>query len=76
MVWVESYRSNFGFRAFFGDLGTQFGHERLNVIVPLTQNAFWGSRTARHLRPTELHAAGSNLAVCLRAGPELLGTVA
>ena len=24
----------------------------------------------------QLHAAGSNLAVCLRAGPELLGTVA
>ena len=38
----------------------------------LTQNAFWGSGTARHLG----HAAGSNLAVCLRAGPELLGTVA
>jgi hypothetical protein len=24
----------------------------------------------------QLHAAGSNLTVCLRAGPELLGTVA
>jgi hypothetical protein len=24
----------------------------------------------------QLHAAGSNLAVCLRAGPEPLGTVA
>ena len=24
----------------------------------------------------QLHAVGSNLAVCLRAGPELLGTVA
>ena len=24
----------------------------------------------------QLHAAGSNLAVCLRTGPELLGTVA
>ena len=29
---------------------TQFGRKRLNVIASiLTQNAFWGSGTARHL---------------------------
>ena len=66
----------FGFRAWFGDLGTQLGRKRLNVIADcsLTQNAFRGSGTARHLGPTplQLHAVGSNLGVCLRAGPELL----
>ena len=38
-------------RAWLGDLGTQLGRKRLtlNVIVPFTQNAFWGSVTARHL---------------------------
>ena len=50
--------------AWLGDLGNR----RYSILplkfeceCPLTQNAFWGSETARHLRA--LHAAGSNLAV-------------
>ena len=41
-----------GLRVWISDLGTQFRLLSLNVIVPSTQNAFWGSGTARHLGPT------------------------
>ena len=40
-----------------------------------TQNALFGASEPLVIW-AQLHAAGSNLAVCLRAGPELLGTVA
>ena len=63
-----------GFRAFFGDLGTQFGRKRLNVIASSLKTRFGAPEPL--VIWAQLHAAGSNLAVCLRAGPELLGTVA
>ena len=74
---VGRFRTFFWFQSLWlGDLhlGTQLGRMRLNVIVP--------SLKTRSGAPeplviwAQLHAAGSNLAVCLRAGPELLGTVA
>jgi hypothetical protein len=40
-----------------------------------SQNAFWGAPEPLVIW-AQLHAAGSNLAVCLRTGPGLLGTVA
>jgi hypothetical protein len=57
-----------------GDLGTQFGRKRLNVIVPSLKTRFGAPEPL--VIWAQLHAAGSNLAVCLRTGPELLGTVA
>ena len=67
-------RQDFGFRAWLGDLGTQLGRKRLNVIVPSLKTRFGAPEPL--VIWAQLHAAGSNLAVCLRAGPELLGTVA
>ena len=61
-------------RAWFGDLGTQLGRKRLNVIVPSLKTRFGAPEPL--VIWAQLHAAGSNLAVCLRAGPEILGTVA
>ena len=57
-----------------GDLGTQLGRKRLNVIVPSLKTRFGAPEPL--VIWAQLHAAGSNLGVCLRAGPELLGTVA
>ena len=67
-------RQDFGYRAWFGDLGPQLGRERLNVIVPSLKTRFGAPEPL--VIWAQLHAAGSNLAVCLRAGPKLLGTVA
>ena len=73
-VGVCSFRKKNCLRAWLGDLGTQLGRKRFNVFVP--------SLKTRVAAPVplviwaQLHAAGSNLAVCLRTGPELLGTVA
>ena len=64
----------FGFRAWLGDLGTQLGRKRLNVIVPSLKTRFEAPDSL--VIWAQLHAAGSNLAVCLRAGSELLGTFA
>ena len=55
-------------------LGTQFGRKRLIVIVPSPKTAFWAPEPL--VIWAQLHAAGSNLALCLRAGSELLGTIA
>ena len=44
-------------------------------IVPHSKCAS-GVRVRSSLGPNSTNPAGSNLAVCLRAGPELLGTVA
>ena len=55
-------------------IGTQLGRKRLNVIVPSLKTRFGAPEPL--VIWAQLHAAGSNLAVCLRAGPELLGTVA
>jgi hypothetical protein len=48
--------------------------ERLNVIVPSLKTRFGAPEPL--VIWAQLYAAGSNLAVCLRTGPELLGTVA
>ena len=70
LVWVDSEY----FRAWLGDLGTQLGRKRLNVIVPSLKTRFGAPEPL--VIWAQLRAAGSNLAVCLRTGPELLGTVA
>ena len=62
------------FRAWLGDLGTQFGRLSLNVIASSLKTRFGAPEPL--VVWAQLHAAGSNLAVCLRAGPEPLGTVA
>jgi hypothetical protein len=60
----------FVFRAWFGDLGTQFGRLSFNVIASSLKTRF------RAPEPlviwAQLHAASSNLTVYLRAGPEPL----
>ena len=48
--------------------------EKFECDCFLTQNAFGAPEPL--VIWAQLHAAGSNLAVCLRAGPEPLGTVA
>jgi len=63
-----------GLRAWISDLGTQFRLLSLNVIVPSLKMRFGAPEPL--VIWAQLHAAGSDLAVCLRAGPELLGTVA
>ena len=63
-----------GLRVWISDLGTQFRLLSLNVIVPSLKTRFGAPEPL--VIWAQLHAAGSNLAVCLRAGPELLGTVA
>ena len=73
-LWCGKNRQDFGFRAWLGDLGTQLGRKRLNVIVPSLKTRFGAPEPL--VIWAQLHAAGSNLAVCLRAGPGLLGTVA
>ena len=63
-----------GLRVWISDLGTQFRLLSLNVIVPSLKTRFGAPEPL--VIWAQLHAAGSNLAVCLRAGPKLLGTVA
>ena len=63
-----------GLRVWISDLGTQFRLLSLNVIVPSLKTRFGAPEPL--VIWAQLHAAGSNLAVCLRAGPGLLGTVA
>ena len=63
---------------FLGDLGTQFGRKRLNVIASSLKTRS-GLRNRRHLGSTprgRLKFGGMLACVPLRAGPELLGTVA
>jgi hypothetical protein len=55
-------------------ISTQLGRKRLTVIVPSLKTRFGAPEPL--VIWAQLHAAGSNLAVCLRTGPELLGTVA
>ena len=72
-MWVDS--EYFWFQSLWlGDLGTQLGRKRLNVIVPSLKTRFGAPEPL--VIWAQLHAAGSNLAVCLRTGPELFGTVA
>ena len=74
-MWVDSEYGIFCFRAWLGDLGTQLGRKRLNVVVPSLKTRFGAPEPL--VIWAQLHATGSNLAaVCLRTGPELLGTVA
>ena len=61
------------FRASIGDLGTQLGRRPLNVIASSLKTRFGAPEPL--LIWAQLHAVGSNLAVCLRAEPKLLETV-
>ena len=63
-----------GLRVWISDLGTQFRLLSLNVIVPSLKTRFGAPEPL--VIWAQLHAAGSNLAACLRAGPKLLGPIA
>ena len=62
------------FRAAINDLRTQFGLERLDEHGSSLKMRFGGPSPL--VTWDQLHEPGSNLVVCLRDGPELLGTVA
>ena len=65
MVWVESNET--GFQSLNRRSRCSTRPSPFEVIASSLKTSFGAP---------QLHAAGSNLGVCLRAGPKLLGTVA
>ena len=75
LVWVESNET--GFQSLNRRSRCSTRPSPFEVIASSLKTRFAGSGTARaSLFWAQLHAVGSNLAVCLRDGPKLLGTVA
>ena len=72
MVWVESNET--GFQSLNRRSRCSTRPSPFEVIASSLKTRFGAPEPL--VIWAQLHAAGSNLAVCLRAGPELLGTVA